>query len=92
MIASEGRIDSQMTHGKVPAGVAKVAKCFNIPVIGVVGSLTAGVGVVYQHGLDVVFSVLCTTRILDEAPANVAANLRMVARDIATVLRMGDKR
>ena len=45
--------------------MAKVAKRFNVPVIGIAGSLTADVGVVHQHGLDAVFSVLysvCTGR------------------------------
>ncbi|VFS82635.1 Glycerate kinase [Raoultella terrigena] len=65
VITGEGRIDSQTIHGKVPVGVAKVAKSYNIPVIGIAGSLTADVGVVHQHGLDAVFSVLysvCTPR------------------------------
>lgn len=64
VITGEGRIDSQTVHGKVPVGVARVAKRYNLPVIGIAGSLTADVGVVHQHGLDAVFSVIysvCTT-------------------------------
>ena len=92
VITGEGRIDSQTIHGKVPVGVAKVAKRFNVPVIGIAGSLTADVGVVHQHGLDAVFSVLYTICTLDEALANAAANLRMTARNVAAVLQMGGKR
>ena len=91
VITGEGRIDSQTIHGKVPVGVAKVAKRFNVPVIGIAGSLTADVGVVHQHGLDAVFSVLYTICTLDEALANAAANLRMTARNVAAVLQMGGK-
>ena len=91
VITGEGRIDSQTIHGKVPVGVARVAKRFNVPVIGIAGSLTADVGVVHQHGLDAVFSVLYTICTLDEALANAAANLRMTARNVAAVLPMGDK-
>ncbi|MFZ8637593.1 glycerate kinase, partial [Klebsiella quasipneumoniae] len=54
-------------------------------------SLTADVGVVHQHGLDAVFSVLYTICTLDEALANAAANLRMTARNVAAVLQMGGK-
>jgi glycerate kinase len=43
VITGEGRIDSQTIHGKVPVGVAKVAKRYNVPVIGIAGSLTADV-------------------------------------------------
>ncbi len=92
VITGEGRIDSQTIHGKVPVGVARVAKRFNVPVIGIAGSLTADVGVVHQHGLDAVFSVLYTICTLDEALANAAANLRMTARNVAAVLQMGDRR
>lgn len=60
VVTGEGRIDSQTIHGKVPVGVAKVAKRYNKPVIGIAGSLTADVGVVHEHGLDAVFSVIYT--------------------------------
>ena len=92
VITGEGRIDSQTIHGKVPVGVAKVAKRFNVPVIGIAGSLTADVGVVHQHGLDAVFSVLYSVCTLDEALATAAANVRMTARNVAAVLEMGGKR
>ncbi|HBY7768184.1 TPA: glycerate kinase [Klebsiella aerogenes] len=92
VITGEGRIDSQTIHGKVPVGVAKVAKRFNVPVIGIAGSLTADVGAVHQHGLDAVFSVLYSVCTLEEALANAAANVRMTARNVAAVLDMGGKR
>ncbi|WP_430491312.1 glycerate kinase family protein, partial [Escherichia coli] len=60
VVTGEGRIDSQAIHGKVPVGGAKVAKRYNKPVIGIAGSLTADVGVVHEHGLDAVFSVIYT--------------------------------
>ena len=40
VITGEGRIDSQSIHGKVPIGVANVAKKYHKPVIGIAGSLT----------------------------------------------------
>ncbi|WP_205420178.1 glycerate kinase, partial [Klebsiella pneumoniae] len=68
---------SQTIHGKVPVGVAKVAKRYNKPVIGIAGSLTADVGVVHEHGLDAVFSVIYTICTLDEALKNASDNVRM---------------
>ncbi len=89
VITGEGRIDSQTIHGKVPVGVAKVAKRYNKPVIGIAGSLTADVGVVHQHGIDAVFSVLYSICTLEDALGNAQANLRMAARNIAAVLKVG---
>ncbi|BBQ82497.1 TPA: glycerate kinase [Kluyvera ascorbata] len=89
VITGEGRIDSQTIHGKVPVGVARVAKRHRIPVIGIAGSLTADVGVVHQHGLDAVFSVLYRICSLDDALAEAGANVRMAARNIAAVIKIG---
>ena len=89
VITGEGRIDSQTIHGKVPVGVAKVAKRYNKPVIGIAGSLTADVGVVHEHGIDAVFSVIYTVCTLEEALKNAEENVRMAARNIAAVLKIG---
>ncbi len=88
VITGEGRIDSQTIHGKVPIGVARVAKRYQLPVIGIAGSLTADVEVVYDHGLDAIFSVIPRICTLDDALVNAAENLRMTARNIAAVIKM----
>lgn len=89
VITGEGRIDSQTVHGKVPVGVAKVAKRYNKPVIGIAGSLTADVGVVHEHGIDAVFSVIYGICTLDDALKNAAENVRMASRNVAAVLKAG---
>ena len=89
VITGEGRIDSQTIHGKVPVGVAKIAKRYNKPVIGIAGSLTADVGVVHDHGLDAVFSVLYTICTLEEALENASENVRMTARNVAAAMKVG---
>ncbi|WP_312974087.1 glycerate kinase [Atlantibacter sp.] len=91
VITGEGRIDSQSIHGKVPIGVARVAKRYAIPVIGIAGSLTADVEVVYDHGLDAIFSVIPHICTLDEALENAAENLRMSARNIAAVMKLSSR-
>lgn len=89
VITGEGRIDSQTIHGKVPVGVAKVAKRYNKPVIGIAGSLTADAGVVHDHGLDAVFGVIYTICTLEEALRNARENVRITARNVAAVLKAG---
>ncbi|WP_173636281.1 glycerate kinase [Paramixta manurensis] len=89
VITGEGRIDSQTLQGKVPVGVAKVAKRYHKPVIGIAGSLSNDVAVVHQHGLDAVFSVVSRVCSLEEALEQAAENLRMTARNVAATLAMG---
>lgn len=89
VVTGEGRIDSQSIHGKVPVGVARIAKKYHKPVIGIAGSLTPDVAVVHQHGLDAVFSVLNSIGTLDEALRNAADNVYRSARNIAATLQVG---
>lgn len=91
VVTGEGRIDSQTIHGKVPVGVANVAKRYNKPVIGIAGSLTPDVSVVHEHGIDAVFSVIYTICTLDEALDNASENVRMTARNVAATLKAGQQ-
>lgn len=54
----EGRMDSQTIYGKMPMGVASTAKRYDVPVIGIAGSLADGHEVVHEHGIDVVFTIV----------------------------------
>jgi len=89
VITGEGRIDSQTIYGKTPIGVARAAKRHNIPVIGIAGGLSSDVGVVHEHGIDAVFSVLYSICSRQDALKDAAANVRMSARNIAAVLKIG---
>ncbi|SFN09960.1 glycerate kinase [Izhakiella capsodis] len=89
VITGEGRIDSQTIHGKVPVGVARIAKRYNKPVIAIAGSLTTDVGIVHQHGMDAVFSIIYTICTLDDALKNAAQNVRMAARNVAAAVAIG---
>jgi glycerate kinase len=89
VITGEGRTDSQSIHGKTPIGVARVAMRHGVPVICVAGSLSADVGVVHQYGIDAVFSVLYRICSLEDALAEAAVNIRMAARNIAAVFKIG---
>ncbi|WP_253381789.1 glycerate 2-kinase [unidentified bacterial endosymbiont] len=89
VLTGEGRIDSQSIHGKVPVGVANVAKKYHKPVIGIAGSLTQDVGVVHQYGIDAVFSVLTTIGSLEEAFRGAYDNIYRASRNIAATLQVG---
>ncbi|WP_312455400.1 glycerate 2-kinase [Pseudescherichia sp.] len=89
VVTGEGRIDSQSIHGKVPVGVASVAKKYHKPVIGIAGSLTHDVGVVHQYGIDAVFSVLTSIGTLEEAFRGAFDNIYRASRNIAATLRVG---
>jgi glycerate kinase len=88
VITGEGRLDSQSIHGKTPIGVARVAKRYGLPVIGIAGSLSKDYQVVHQHGIDAAFSVLDRVVTLEEALTDAATNLEVTARNVAAVWRL----
>lgn len=91
VVTGEGRMDSQSIRGKVPIGVAAVAKKYRKPVIGIAGSLACDVAVVHQHGIDAAFSVLNSIGTLDEALKHAFENIYRASRDIAATVAIGMK-
>ncbi|UAY77640.1 glycerate kinase [Pasteurella canis] len=88
IITGEGRMDSQTAQGKTPAGVAKVAKYFNKPVIAIVGSLKEDYEVVYNIGIDAVFPILHQVENLDVTLKKGKENLISTAQNIARLCQL----
>lgn len=90
VIVGEGRIDSQTIHGKAPVGVAKRAKTIvgGVPVVAIAGSIGPDYEAVYDHGIDVVFSVMNGVVTLEEALLQGAQNVEKTSENIARLLKM----
>jgi len=58
VITGEGKIDNQTIHGKAPAGIAMLAKKYNIPVIAVTGQLESGSDELYELGFQVIMPIV----------------------------------
>lgn len=67
VITGEGSLDSQTFHGKTPLGVSKLAKKYNVPVIGIAGRLGDGIEGLYDEGFTAIFSIVDGVISLDEA-------------------------
>ncbi|KAA0565786.1 glycerate kinase [Bacillus sp. CH30_1T] len=66
IFTGEGSLDQQSLMGKVPVGVAKLAKKHSKKVIGIAGRIDTDLAVVNQY-LDAVFSIQTECRSLKEA-------------------------
>nr|WGD85980.1 glycerate kinase [Bacillus subtilis] len=88
VITGEGRIDSQTVHGKTPIGVAKAAKSYDVPVIGIAGSVSRDSDAVYQHGIDALFSIVPGAVPLEDAFEHAAEYMERTARDIAASIKL----
>jgi len=88
VITGEGRIDSQTIHGKAPAGVAKIAKSHNLPVICIAGSVEDGADIIHQMGIDEIYSVIEGDYDLTEALIEAGHKLTQAAQKIAKSLNL----
>lgn len=58
VITGEGKIDDQTMFGKVPIGVAKIAKKYRLPVIVFTGANHVTSSAIYEAGIDAIFPIV----------------------------------
>ena len=88
VITGEGRMDGQTAFGKTPAGVARVAKSFGLPVIAICGSLGKGVHAVHGIGIDAYFAALEEPVPEEELAARGPAMLTSCAEQVARLVAL----
>lgn len=89
VITGEGRIDSQTIHGKTPIGVAKTAREFGVPVIGIAGCITPDSNIVHSHGIDALFPIVPQIVTIEEALQTGRQNIERTSRNIAQIYNLG---
>lgn len=67
VITGEGSTDSQTLYGKVPLGIARVARRWRTPVVCLSGSLKEGYEALYIEGITAFFSITSGPMTLEEA-------------------------
>jgi glycerate kinase len=91
VITGEGRIDGQTIFGKTPIGVAKTAKKYGVPVVGIAGNVANDSHVVHDHGIDAIFSIVPGVVLLEDAFKNAGEYVERTAANIAAVFKMKNK-
>ena len=88
VITGEGSIDLQTLHGKGPFGVAKKAKEFLLPVIGMAGSVPASIDKSMQQYFDQLISINHDKTDLETAMKNTFINLEKTAQHFGDLLSL----
>ena len=89
VITGEGKIDSQTIYGKVPIGVARIAKKYNIPVIAVAAIIGDDADIVHQYGISSLISVTGTPMRLDESLPNKVSLIKNSIKQSMMAIRTG---
>ena len=90
VITGEGRLDFQTAMGKAPAGVAKLAKKYDKPVIAFAGSVTEDAVECNKNGIDAFFPILRGICTLDEAmnKENAQANMTDTVEQVFRLVKV----
>ena len=79
IFTAEGKIDAQSLEGKVPVGVARLAKKHLTPCIGLVGAIEGPVAPLYEVGFSGIFSIQNGPMSLSASKSNTALLLEETA-------------
>ncbi|WP_419955345.1 glycerate kinase [Neobacillus niacini] len=88
VITGEGKIDGQTIFGKTPIGVARTAKKYGVPVIGIAGNVSKDSEVVHEHGIDAIFSIVPGVILLEDAFKHAEEYVERTSANIAAVWKM----
>jgi len=91
VITGEGRIDGQSAKGKVPAGVAKLARKLNKPVVAIAGGIGEGTEGLYSMGIDLILPIVDRPMGLGEAMGEAKTLLEKTGERLARILMLSEK-
>ena len=89
VITGEGRLDGQTAMGKVPVGVAKLAKKYNAKVLAFAGAVTKDAKNCNAEGIDAFFPIVRGVTTLAEAMdvENAKANMKDTVEQVFRLLK-----
>ncbi|MBM4039254.1 MAG: glycerate kinase [Planctomycetes bacterium] len=82
VLVGEGRMDAQTAYGKVPVGVARLARRMGIPAVAIVGSLGEGYEAVHAEGIVACFTILDRPMALQEAVRRARELIEATAEEV----------
>ncbi len=91
VITAEGRIDAQTVCGKTPAGVARLAAEFALPVVAIGGGLADDARLVFAHGIHAIEAAVARDMSLPEALGSATHNLSNAAERVMCLLMTGKR-
>jgi glycerate kinase len=89
VLTGEGKTDFQTAYGKVPVGVAAIAKTYGVPVLVVSGSVEGQSGFLLDQGIEGCFSISEGPATLEEAFGKAEEQLERTVAKILTVWKLG---
>lgn len=91
VFTGEGSIDRQTLYGKVPFGVAKIAKKHGVPVIAIAGNVEDGADILLKYGVEAIFSTTPRIMTLAEIRKNPGQLITNTVEQIMRIYRLREE-
>lgn len=88
IITGEGSIDGQTKYGKTIAGVARIAKKYNIPTIVLAGKVGDDIDELYSMGVTSVFGIVDKPKSLEEALKDGYNSIKKTSENIGRLIKL----
>ena len=89
VLTGEGSVDFQTAFGKTPAGIARLAAEYGVPVVAIGGGLADDAGEVFNHGIGGLEPAVARDMPLDEALANSREYIANAAERVIRLITIG---
>ena len=89
LLTGEGRVDFQTAFGKTPAGLARLAGAYGVPVVAIGGGLADDAGEVFRHGIGGLEAAIARDMTLDEALSNSREYIANATERVIRLIRIG---
>lgn len=89
VVTGEGKIDGQSLMGKVPVGLGRIAKEYDVPVIVIAGSIGENSSLLEQEGIKAILSIVDGPMSLKEAITNGETLLYETTKRMMKLLQIG---
>ena len=89
VLTGEGRVDFQTAFGKTPAGIARLAGEYGVPVVAIGGGLADDAGSVFAHGIHGLEPAIARDMPLSEALANSRDYVANAAERVIRLVKIG---
>ncbi len=91
VLTGEGRTDEQTLFGKVPVGVARVAKKYNVLAICISGSLGEGTDQLYDQGITAIFSIIDAPNSLEEILSKTGNLIKSTTSNVVRLVKLNER-
>ncbi len=91
VLTGEGSLDAQSLEGKVPVGIAKIAKKYDKPVIAFVGMSKGESHAHYESGITAIFCILRKNDSIELIMDSAEQNLQFTVENFARIIKMQER-